>query len=85
MDQPRGRDHGHVAAVALDLGDAERDQLLAVRHLPRDAIEPAVLEDEHGVGIADRGLQQAAHVGGRGRDADLQAGRLDKPEAQRLL
>ena len=51
--------------------------MLAVRDLP--AQRPVVqlrLEDDHGIGIPDRGGQEPLRVGGGGRDRHLHAGRV---------
>ena len=84
MNHPGGRDDGRVAAGALDVGRSERHQRVGLRHLARDAVESAVLEDQHRIGVADRGLEQAAGVGRRGRDADLEAGCVDEPRLHRV-
>ncbi len=56
---------------------AERDHVLAVGHLA--AKRPVVelrLEDDDGIGVADRGCEEALGVGRRGRDHDLDPRRV---------
>ncbi len=57
------------------------------RDLALDVVEREALEEEHGIVVADRRLQQPARVGGRGRGDDLQAGHVREPgvEALRVL
>ena len=59
---------------------ADRDHIIVeLRHLAGMAVQHLVLEEDHGVGIADRGLQQALVVGRRIRRDHLQAGDLRVP------
>ena len=68
-----GRD-GDVLAGALDLGLADRqDEIGILRHVERLAVEDLVLEEDHRIGIADRGLEQALGVGGAPRRQHAQA------------
>ena len=51
------RDHGDVRALMLDVGHAERDRVvIVVLHLSACAGEVVVLEEHHGVVVADGGL-----------------------------
>jgi hypothetical protein len=53
------------------------DEVVELRHVAGVAVEDLVLEEDHRVRIADRGLEQALGVGGRiGRD-DLETGDLE--------
>ena len=62
--------------LALPIGTSQSSML---RHLAFAAIEHFVFEDEDGVGIADRGFQQALGIGRvRGGD-DLEAGDVGIP------
>jgi hypothetical protein len=79
VHHPRGGDHGHVTPGALDIRGSERDQRLGLRHLADHAIQRAVLENQHRIGIADRGLQQPARIGGRRRNRDFEAGQVHEP------
>ena len=61
-DHQRERENGCVLPRAHDLGAAKRVDDLAVRHLPLHRIERLVLEEDHGVGVADRGGKEADHI-----------------------
>ena len=68
------RDDRDVAALAPDRGLAERDEVLAVRHLAVLEREQVVVQVDDRVVVADRGRHQALRVGGRRRHDDLEAG-----------
>ena len=81
----RARRHDrHVLADALDVGDAERDQVLAVGHLALDRVVHLVLDEDDGVVVTDRRLQQSLRVGRRRGQDDLQARHVRDPRLQRL-
>ena len=79
-DHARVGGDGDVLALAADLGLADRHQpVLDLRHVELLAVEHLVLEEDHRVRVADRGLQQALGVGGVvGRD-HLQARHVGVP------
>ncbi|MGY4504782.1 hypothetical protein ACVWYH_008739 [Bradyrhizobium sp. GM24.11] len=67
-------------AGAHDTGLANRDHEVGkLRHLAGVAVEHLVLEEDHRIGIADRGLEQALVVGGRERRDDLEARNVRVP------
>jgi hypothetical protein len=73
------RDQRAVVALAQHRGPAQLADQLAVRDLVLARVQALVLEEEHRVGVADGGRQQADDVGGRrGRD-HLQAGHGHRP------
>jgi len=49
------------------------------RHVERLAVEDFVLEEDHRIGIADRGLEQALGVGGAPWCQDAAAGTVGVP------
>ena len=76
-------DDGHIGALARDTRAAELDEmLLAVRHLAADPVEGLVLDEDHGVLVADRRLEQALRVGGGGGDGDEQPGHVQEERLQ---
>ena len=76
----RPRDQRHVLARAHDPRLADRDHIvIQLRHLAGMAVQHLVFEEDDGVGIADRGLQQALVIGGRKRRDHLQARNLRVP------
>ncbi len=81
------RQDGRVLAGAEDFRGAERVDDLAVRHLALGGVKRLVLEEDHRIGIAHGGGEQADHVARRrGRD-DLQARDHHRPvfHALRML
>src|SRR3954469_6274212 len=73
-------DDGHLAALADHVSLPQRDGVLALGNLSANAaVEALVLEEAHGIGVADRADQQALRVGGRGRRHHLQARNLKEP------
>src|SRR3954451_21439079 len=72
-------DHGQVGALARG-ARGERCLVEALGHLALDAaIEVLVLHEQHRVGVAHGGDQQALGVLGRGGGDDLDAGRVQEP------
>ena len=66
-------------------GRAERHRVVAVGHLAADAsVHLLVLEEQHGVVVADRRPQQPLRVVGRGGDDDLQARHVREERLDRL-
>ena len=84
MDEPPGRDHRHVRALAMDARPAERDRLDLVRYVALHRVQRAVLEEDDRVRVVDRGPEQAAHVLGRGGEDDLQPRDVDEPGLELL-
>ena len=67
-------------ARSRDARLADRDHIIVeLRHLAGMAVQHFVLEEDHRIGIADRGLQQALVVGGRKRRDHLEARDLRVP------
>ncbi len=72
-------------ALPPDHGRADRRQVVAVRHLFCDqAVQLLVLEEEDGVGVAHRRLEEAVRVGGHARHDDLQPGHMSVEGLDRL-
>ena len=66
-------DERHVGALAGDVGESDRrDELGIQRHLAMLLVDRQVLDDQHRVIIADRGLEQPLGVGGRRGSDDLE-------------
>ena len=81
----RVRHDRQVAARPRDTRLADRREEVGVeRHLALLLVDRKVLDHEHGVVVADGGLQQTLGVGRRGRGHDLQAGRAGEPAVERL-
>ena len=79
----RDADDRHVRALAADARAAELDErVLAVGHLPADAVQRLVLDEYDRVLVADRGLQQALGVGGCRGHGDEQAGDVQEHRLQ---
>ena len=64
MHHPRQGDGGDVRALALDIGLAEGDVELAVRHLALDPHDPRVVDEDRRVVAFERRADQALDVGG---------------------
>jgi hypothetical protein len=77
-DRLRVRDDREVDALANDLGAAERDDVLARRHVARRMGKRQVHEEEDRVVVADRCLEQALEVGRARRHHDLQPRGVDE-------
>src|SRR6266850_6538785 len=73
-----------IGPCALHVGLAERDQVLARRHLTFRAVEELVLEEDDRVVVADRGCEETFRVGGRRRHHDLEARDMREPRLERL-
>ena len=81
----RVRHDRQVAARPRDTRLADRCEEVGVeRHLALLLVDRQVLDHEHGVVVADGGLQQTLGVSRRGRGHDLQAGRAGEPAVERL-
>src|SRR5437867_492297 len=59
----REPDDRHVRAGALHVGDPDRHDMVAVGDGPLQRGEPAALERDDGVVVANRALQQSLRVG----------------------
>ena len=81
---PADRDDGHVGALAHHARLAERDRLDLVRHGPFQRVEQPVLEEDDGVVVVDRAPEEPAHVLGRRRVDDLEAGHVHEPGLELL-
>ena len=76
----RPGDDRHVVSGPRDLCLADRqDKVIELRHRRRVAVENFVFEEDHRIGIADRGLQQALGIGSVGRRNHLQAWNVRVP------
>ena len=63
VDEPPDGDDRHVGALATRVGDAERqDEVALDRHLAARRQQPERLDEQHRVVVADRRLQQALGV-----------------------
>ena len=82
-------DDREVAALAHDLRAADRHREVVARLGQRavDVVEHEVLDEQHGIVVADRRLEQAVGVERRRRRDDLEAGRVREHhlEALRVL
>ena len=56
VNEPGERDDGYVAAFAFDVGLAERDRVVLLRHRSLARHQPARFERDDGVVVADRRL-----------------------------
>ena len=73
-DANRVRDQGDILARLDDARLADRqDEVVELGHRKRAPIGDFVLEKDHWVGIADRGLEQTLRVGGEIRRDHLQS------------
>ena len=73
-------------ALAHDVRAAERQRevLVRLRDAAGDVVEHEVLDEQHGVVVADRRLQQPVGVERRRRRDDLQARRVREPDLEAL-
>src|SRR5690606_4496042 len=71
-------------AFALDVGDTEGDQVFLVGNLTLHVVEHLAFDEDHRVGIADRGLEQALGVGRSGRHDHLETGDVRVPALECL-
>ena len=67
----RQSDYRHVIALPQNLGFTNRHDVIAIGNLPFRPIEPAMLDEDHWVVVANSCLEQAFGVGGIGRHDDL--------------
>ena len=81
---PVGED-GDVTALARDRRVSDRHDVIARGNVAADrAVRSFVFEDEHRIGIADRGEQQPFRVGRRRGCDDLESGRVRVERFDRL-
>ena len=73
------RDDRAVLALALELGLAERDDVLVVRHFALGVVEHLAFEEAHRVVVADGGLEQSLGVVRRAGRDHLEAGDVREP------
>ena len=83
VDALHRADERDVVAFANDRGLPERQRLAAACR-PGHRVQALVLEEDHRVVVADRGLQQPLRVGGRRRGDDLQPGDAGQPRDRHL-
>ena len=84
VDESAGRDDGDVLALPHHPRLAERDRLELVRHLFLEAVQRPVLEEDHGVVLVDRAVEEPADVRRRGGEDHLQARDVDEPRLELL-
>lgn len=77
-DHVRPGDEGDVLARPLDVGLAEFDDVLAVRHQPLGHVEVLVLQEHYRIVLAQRVFEQALGVGGHRGHHHLEAGYVVK-------
>ena len=77
-------DHRTVVALALELGDTHRNDVLAFRHFTLGVVEHLALEEDNRVIITDCRLEQALGVGGSAWSANLEARDVGEPALPRL-
>ena len=70
--------------LALHVGLPERDEVLPGRHDADIAPVELVLEEDDGIVVPDRGLEQPLRVERRRRKRHLEAGDMTDPRVQRL-
>src|SRR5258708_7358807 len=73
-----------VAAFALELRLADRNEVFLIRDLAFGVVEHLALEDEHRVVVADGALEQPLGVVRRPRRHDLHAWHMGQPGLERL-
>ena len=73
-----------MVALALEVGLAERDEVLLVGHLALGVVEHLALEHADRVVVADRALEQPLRVVRRAGRDDLEAGDVREPALPRL-
>src|SRR5215212_3373307 len=79
------RDDRKVGSVPDDLCAADRNDLVVVLvDLALGVVERKALEEDDGVVVADRRLEQAAGIGRIGRAEHLQAGDVGEPGVEAL-
>ena len=66
-------DQRDVLAGPLDVRHAERDHVVLLGHRALDAVQHLVLDEHDRVIVADRGLEQALRIVGRGGHDDVNA------------
>src|SRR5581483_11872907 len=83
-DVARPRDDRQRVARLLHVRLAERNEMLPDGDLALRPVQQLVLEEDHGVVVADGRGEQPLRVGGRRRHDDLQAGDVREPRLERL-
>ena len=73
-----------MIALPQNLGFTNRDDVIAIGNLPFRPIEPAMLDEDHWVVVANSCLQQSFGVGGIGRHDDFQTGDMCEPGFETL-
>src|SRR2546421_340475 len=83
-DRLRVADERDIAPRPLDVRAADRDEVLAFRHLTLEVVQHLALEHDHGVVVPDRRLQEALRVRRRRGGHDLQPRDVGQPGVPRL-
>ena len=83
-DHGRPRNERHIAAPALHVRLAERDDILAFGNLLLHLLKPLVLHEDHGVVVPDGRDDEAFGIGGSRRGHRLQTGNVGHKRFQRL-
>ena len=77
-------DKSNVVAFALDVGDAEGNEIIAFRHRPFHAVKPLRFDEEDRVVVADGRLEHALGIAGRRRINHVKTGDVTKNGFERL-
>ena len=84
LNPARVGDHRHIGAHALHVGDADRQRVLLLRDGPETAVVQAPLEEDNGVVVANRRLEEPLRVVGRRGHHDDEPGRVHEPRFEGL-
>ena len=60
-----------MIALALQLSDSDRDDVLSLGHFALDVVEHLALEEHHRVVVANSGLEQSLRIGRSAGRANL--------------
>ena len=77
-------DQRDVASRGEDARLAERNRIRLLRHVPFLKVKQPVLDEHHGVVVADAGRERALGVVGRGRRDHLETGHVHEEGVQPL-
>jgi hypothetical protein len=77
-------DEGDVAARSLDVGLADRNDVITLGHLALQVVEHLPLEHDHRIVVANGALEETLGVGRRRGRHDLEAGDVRVPALERL-
>ena len=73
-----------MVAFPFEVGNAEGDEVLLVRHVTLRVVQHLAFEEAHGVVVADRAFEQALGVVRRAWRDNLQARNMGQPRFERL-